>query len=65
MMSTVTSVQLNKSLNELNYPISKKDLIKNAEERGFDEKVLRVLKKIPYKDYETSTDISEAIANLK
>ncbi|BAY22503.1 hypothetical protein NIES2100_22660 [Calothrix sp. NIES-2100] len=65
MMSTVNSVQLNKSLNELNYPISKKDLIKNAEEKGFDEKVLRVLKKIPYQDYETSIDISEAIAKLK
>ncbi|WP_242045535.1 MULTISPECIES: DUF2795 domain-containing protein [unclassified Calothrix] len=65
MMSTATSVQLNKNLHELNYPISKKDLIKNAEEKGFDEKVLRILKKIPYQDYENSTDVSEAIANLK
>lgn len=65
MMSTATSVQLKKNLNEVNYPINKKDLIKNAEEKGFDEKVLRILKKIPYQDYETSTDVSEAIANLK
>jgi hypothetical protein len=64
-MRTATSVQLNKSLNEFNYPISKKDLIKNAEATGVDEKVLRIFKKLPLRDYETLTDISEAIANLK
>lgn len=65
MMSTVDSAQLNKSLNEVDYPISKKDLIKNAEETGVDEKVLRILKKLPLKDYETPTDVSEALANVK
>ena len=65
MMSTVNSVQLNKSLNEVDYPISKKDLIKNAELTGVDEKVLRILKKLPLRDYETATDVSEALANLK
>ncbi|BAY09505.1 DUF2795 domain-containing protein [Calothrix sp. NIES-2098] len=65
MISTLNLVQLNKSLNEFEYPISKKDLIKNAEEKGVDEKILRVLKKIPYRDYETLTDVSEAIERLK
>jgi hypothetical protein len=64
-MITVNSVQLNKSLNEADYPISKKDLIKNAEETGVDEKVLRILKKLPFKNYETLTDVSEALANLQ
>jgi hypothetical protein len=64
-MTRINLVQLNKSLNEVDYPISKKDLIKNAEEKGADEKVLRVLKKIPYKDYETATDVSEAIEKLQ
>ncbi|MBW4561009.1 MAG: DUF2795 domain-containing protein [Mojavia pulchra JT2-VF2] len=63
-MNTLNLVQLNKSLNEVDYPISKKDLIKNAEEKGIDEKVLRVLKKIPYKNYDTPTDVSEAIEHL-
>ncbi len=65
MMSKVNSVQLNKNLNEVNYPISKKDLILNAEQKGFDEKVLRFLKKLPLKDYETPTDVSEALAHVK
>ncbi|MDZ8184993.1 MAG: DUF2795 domain-containing protein [Nostoc sp. ChiSLP02] len=65
MMSTLNLVQLNKSLNEVEYPISKKDLIKNAEEKGFDEKVLRALKKIPYKDYNTLSDVSEALEKLR
>ncbi|WP_445638070.1 DUF2795 domain-containing protein [Nostoc sp. DSM 114161] len=65
MMSTLNLAQLNKSLNEVEYPISKKDLIKNAEEKGFDEKVLRALKKLPYRDYNTLTDVSEAIEQIE
>jgi hypothetical protein len=65
MMSPLNLVQLNKSLNEVDYPISKIALIRNAEEKGADEKVLRILKKIPLKDYATPTDVSEAIERLK
>ncbi|MBD2432890.1 MULTISPECIES: DUF2795 domain-containing protein [Fischerella] len=63
-MTTVNSVQLQKNLNETNYPISKKDLIKYAEEKGFDEKILRLLKQLPSIQYETSVDVSKAIANI-
>ncbi|MDZ8056446.1 MAG: DUF2795 domain-containing protein [Aulosira sp. ZfuVER01] len=63
-MSSLNLVQLNKSLNEVDYPTSKIALIKNAEAKGADEKILRVLKKIPFKDYATPTDVSAAIENL-
>ncbi|WP_315789978.1 DUF2795 domain-containing protein [Fischerella sp. JS2] len=63
-MTTVNSVQLQKNLHETNYPISKKDLIKYAEEKGFDEKILRLLKQLPSIQYETPVDVSKAIANI-
>lgn len=64
-MANVNPVQLQKNLNEVDYPISKKDLIKHAEQKGADEKVLRVLKKLPLKEYETSMAVLAAIANVE
>lgn len=64
-MANVNPVQLQKNLNEVDYPISKKDLIKHAEQKGADEKVLRVLKKLPLKEYETSMAVLAAIANTE
>ncbi|WP_026735305.1 DUF2795 domain-containing protein [Fischerella sp. PCC 9605] len=63
-MATVNPVQLQKNLNETNYPVSKKDLIKYAEEKGFDEKILRLLKQLPLQQYETPADVSKAIDNI-
>ncbi len=63
-MTKVNPVQLEKNLNEVDYPISKKDLIKHAEQKGADEKVLRLLKQLPLNEYETPTDVSQAIANM-
>ena len=64
-MAKVNPVQLEKNLNEVDYPISKKDLIKYAEQTGTDEKVLRVLKQLPSKEYETPTDVSKAIGDIE
>ncbi len=60
-MAKLSPVQLQKNLNRLDYPVSKKDLIKQAEEQGVDEKILRALKRLPNKQYETLGDVSEAI----
>ncbi|MBD2775837.1 DUF2795 domain-containing protein [Iningainema tapete] len=64
-MARAISVQLQKNLNEVNYPISKKDLIKYAEQKGVDERVLRTLKQIPSQQYETSAAVSEAVGNVQ
>lgn len=63
-MIKVNSVQLQKNLNEVDYPVSKKDLVQHAEEKGADEGVLRALKQLPSKQYETSADVSNAIGNI-
>lgn len=60
-MMRVNTVQLQNSLNEVSYPLSKQDLIRYAEEKGIDEKVLRALKQLPSKEYKTLADVSKAI----
>ncbi len=60
-MTKISPVQLEKNLIAVNYPLSKKDLVKYAEEKGVDEKVLRALKWLPCKQYETLADVDNAI----
>ena len=60
-MARVNQVQLQKNLNEVNYPVSKKDLITHAEQKGVDEGVLRAFKQLPSQQYETPADVSKAI----
>ncbi len=64
-MATVNLVQLQKNLNEVDYPVSKKDLIKYAEEKGTDEVILRTIKQLPLKQYETAADVSKAIGDIE
>ncbi|RUT06819.1 hypothetical protein DSM106972_030760 [Dulcicalothrix desertica PCC 7102] len=63
-MIKVNLVQIQKKLKEVNYPINKKDLIKHADEKGANEKILRFFKQLPLRDYQTATDVSEALNNL-
>lgn len=60
-MAKLNSTQLEKNLNEVNYPVSKKDLIMHAEEKGADEKILRALKQLPNQQYETPADVGKAL----
>lgn len=57
----VNPVQLQKNLKQINYPLSKKQLVKYAEEKGVDEQVLRALKCLPSKQYQTLDEVKEAI----
>lgn len=59
-MAKITPVQLQKNLIGVNYPVSKRDLIMHAEQEG-DEKILRALKQLPDKQYETPAAVSKAI----
>jgi len=60
-MKNITPVQLQANLKTITYPASKQDLIKYAEEYGADEKILRALKKLPQKHYETIAAINQAL----
>ncbi|WP_375494929.1 DUF2795 domain-containing protein [uncultured Nostoc sp.] len=61
MSGTVNLLKLQNNLNQVNYPISREQLLKYAEEKGVDEDVLRALKQLPPKQYQTLLDISKAI----
>jgi hypothetical protein len=64
-MVKVNVMQIQKNLHEVTYPINKKDLIKHAEEKGVDEKILKIFKQLPLRDYQTITDVSQALDNLE
>ncbi|ARV60285.1 hypothetical protein BZZ01_18075 [Nostocales cyanobacterium HT-58-2] len=61
-MVEVNLVQLQKNLNEVEYPVSKKNLIFYAEEKGVDEGVLRMLKNLPNKQYQTQAEVRKALS---
>ncbi|MBN3874949.1 DUF2795 domain-containing protein [Nostoc sp. JL23] len=63
-MAKLNPVQLQKNLTQVNYPLSKKSLVKYAEEKGIDEKILRILKKLPSKQYETLADVANLIDEI-
>ncbi len=61
-MVAVNLVQLQKNLDKVTYPLSKQELLMYAEEKGIDEAILRALKQLPLKQYETLADVSEALS---
>jgi hypothetical protein len=49
----------------VDYPVSKNDLLKHVQDQGGDESVRGTLEKIPDKTYQTPSDVSEAIGQIK
>ena len=65
-MAKVNPVQVQKFLGGLDYPASKEDLIKQAEQEGADENVRSTLEKIlPDQEYETPAGVSQAIGEVE
>lgn len=60
----VNPIQLEKYLKGVNYPASKNDLIKQAQQNGADQKVLDTLKQLPDQKFEGPTGISKAIGDM-
>jgi hypothetical protein len=44
----------------MDYPAGKEDLVKHAEEKGADEKVLSALKDLPNRKYETRPTLTRS-----
>ena len=64
-MAKVNPVQVQKFLGGLDYPVSKQDLLKHAEQEGADENVRSTLEQIPDQKYETPADVSQAIGEAE
>lgn len=56
---------MQKHLKGVDYPASKKDLIKHAKEHEADRNALSALKQIPDEKDETPTDVGKAIGDTK
>lgn len=63
-MASVNPIQLEKYLKGVDYPASKNDLIKRAEQNGADQRVLETLKQLPDRSFEGPAGISKAIGNI-
>lgn len=64
-MAKVNPVQLQKDLKGIDYPVSKQDLIKHAQQQGADENVRSTLEQLPEQQYESPTEVSKAIGDLE
>ncbi|MEX2599098.1 MAG: DUF2795 domain-containing protein [Dehalococcoidia bacterium] len=60
-MAKVNPVQVQKYLGGLDYPASKDDVVRRAQDEGADEEVMDTLKSLPMDRFNSPNDISEAI----
>ncbi len=64
-MATVNPVQVQKFLSGIDYPASKEEILRTAEEQGADENVRRTLERLPDQKFNSPNDVSEAIGKLE
>ena len=62
--SKVNPIQLQKHLSGVNYPASRDELIKHAEQNGADETALASLRRIPDREYDGPNGVSKEIGAL-
>ena len=60
----VNPIQVQKFLKGIDYPCSKDDLLKTAESKGADERVMNTLKQLPDREYDAPTAVTREIGNL-
>ncbi len=49
----------------MDYPASKDELVKHAQEQGADDDVVSTLQQLPDANFETPADVSEAIGKME
>lgn len=62
--SNANPVQVQKFLDNVDYPASKEDLISTARNEGADDNVIQTLQQIPDDQFQTPADVSEAIGKI-
>ncbi|MEI2582761.1 DUF2795 domain-containing protein [Scytonema sp. PRP1] len=64
-MAKVNPIQLQKHLKGVDYPASKEQLIQHAQKQGADDTAISVLNELPDQEYESPTDVSEAVGEIE
>ena len=60
----VNAIQLQESLAGLDYPVSKEDLVRWAQETGADTETLKLLQSLPVDQFQTPAEVGDAIIGL-
>lgn len=58
---TVNPIQVQKFLGGVDYPATKDDLVRRAQDEGADDAVLDTLRGLPRDEFNSPNDVSEAI----
>jgi len=58
-------IQLQKYLGGIDYPISKQDLIQQARKNGGDDEVIQTLEHLPFNEFNSPNDVSEAFGKIR
>ncbi|MFD6566755.1 DUF2795 domain-containing protein [Micromonospora profundi] len=61
---TVTGVQLQEYLAGLDYPVSREDLVRWAQENGADTALLQTLRALPVEQFESPDELATALTTL-
>ena len=61
----VNPIQVQKYLKGVDYPVSKQDLVKRAQEEGADQNLVRTLEQIPGDQFRSPKEISQAIGEIQ
>ncbi len=64
-MAKVNPIQLQKSLKGTNYPASKQDLLKHAEQNKADDNIRSTIQQLPDRQYQTPADVSKEIGKIE
>lgn len=62
-MAAVNPIQLQKHLKGVDYPASKADLLKKAEQAGADENIRTALNDLPDQTFDTPAAVSKALGH--
>ena len=60
-MADVSPIEIQRALGGVDYPANKDELVKNAENKDADDKVLSALKDLPDKKYESPAGVNKEI----
>jgi len=63
-MAKVNPIQVEKFLKGMDYPVSKPDLIKYAQQHGADQNAMSALQQLPNRTFDSPTAVSKAIGEM-
>lgn len=64
-MAHVNPVQVQKFLGGVDYPATRDDLVSYAKQQGADNNILQTIQSLPYDNFDTPADVSEAVGEME